>query len=136
MRPEQVVGPPRPGRRIVISGDTRPCQTTEVYAHGADVLVHEATFLEEERARARETAHSTAAQAAAVARDAGVRLLALTHLSTRYFPRDVRDEARATFPNTIVPRDFDAIDVPFPERGEPALVKPEREPASMGSDPV
>ena len=98
VRPEQVVGPVRPGRRIVISGDTGPCQTTEVYAHGADVLVHEATFLEDERERARETAHSTAAQAAEIARDAGVRLLALTHLSTRYFPRDVRDEARATFP--------------------------------------
>jgi ribonuclease Z len=129
VRPEQVVGPVRPGRRIVISGDTRPCQTTEVYAHGADVLVHEATFLEDERERARETAHSTAAQAAEIARDAGVRLLALTHLSTRYFPRDVRDEARATFPGTVVPRDFDAIEVPFPERGEPALVKAEREPA-------
>jgi ribonuclease Z len=129
VRPEQVVGSPRPGRRIVISGDTRPCQTTEIYAHGADVLVHEATFLELERARARETAHSTAAQAAVLARDAGVRLLALTHVSTRYFPRDVRDEARAIFPNTVVPRDFDAIEVPFPERGEPALVKPEREPA-------
>jgi ribonuclease Z len=129
VRPEQIVGPVRPGRRIVISGDTRPCQTTEVYAHGADVLVHEATFLEDERERARETAHSTAAQAAELARDAGVRLLALTHLSTRYFPRDVRDEARATFPGTVVPRDFDAIDVPFPERGEPALVKAEREPA-------
>jgi ribonuclease Z len=129
VRPEQVVGPVRPGRRIVISGDTRPCQTIEVYAHGADVLVHEATFLEDERERARETAHSTAAQAAELARDAGVRLLALTHLSTRYFPRDVRDEARATFPDTVVPRDFDAIEVPFPERGEPALVKAEREPA-------
>jgi ribonuclease Z len=129
VRPEQVVGPTRPGRRIVVSGDTRPCQTTEVYAHGADVLVHEATFLEDERERARETAHSTAAQAAEIARDAGVRLLALTHLSTRYFPRDVRDEARATFPGTVVPRDFDAIEVPFPERGEPALVKAEREPA-------
>jgi ribonuclease Z len=127
VRPEQVVGPTRPGRRIVISGDTRPCQTTEVYAHGADVLVHEATFLEDERARARTTAHSTAIEAAEIARDAGVRLLALTHLSTRYFPRDVRDEARAVFPATVVPRDFDAIDVPFPERGEPALVKAERE---------
>jgi ribonuclease Z len=132
VRPEQVVGPVRPGRRIVISGDTRPCQTTEVYAHGADVLVHEATFLEDERERARDTAHSTAAQAAEIARDAGVRLLALTHLSTRYFPRDVRDEARATFPGTVVPRDFDAIEVPFPERGEPALVKAEREPAPAG----
>ena len=129
VRPEQVVGPPRPGRRIVVSGDTRPYQTTEVYAHDADVLVHEATFLEDERARARETAHSTAGQAAALAKEAGVRLLALTHLSTRYFPRDVRDEARAMFPATVVPRDFDAIEIPFPERGEPALVKPEREPA-------
>jgi ribonuclease Z len=129
VRPEQVVGPSRPGRRIVISGDTRPCQTTEVYAHGADLLVHEATFLEDERDRARETAHSTARQAAEVAREAGVRLLALTHLSTRYFPRDVRDEARAAFPATVVPRDFDAIEVPFPERGEPTLIKAEREPA-------
>ena len=128
VRPEQVVGPRRPGRRVVISGDTRPFQTTEVYANGADLLVHEATFLDDERARARETAHSTAAQAAAIAKEAGVRLLALTHLSTRYFPRDVRDEARAVFPNTVVPRDFDAIEIPFPERGEPSLVKPEREP--------
>jgi ribonuclease Z len=129
VRPDQVMGEPRPGRRIVLSGDTAPCQTVEVYAHGADVLVHEATFLADERARARETGHSTARQAAEVARDAGVRLLALTHLSTRYFPRDVRAEAQAVFPNTIVPRDFDAIEVPFPERGEPQLSKPEPEPA-------
>ncbi len=127
--PEQVVGQPRPGRRIVLSGDTAPCQAVEVLAHGADVLVHEATFLSDELARARQTFHSTAAQAAELARDAGVRLLALTHLSTRYFPRDVRDEARAIFPDTVVPRDFDAIEVPFPERGVPALVKAEREPA-------
>jgi ribonuclease Z len=127
--PEQVVGKPRPGRRIVLSGDTAPCQAVEVFAHGADVLVHEATFLDDERARARETGHSTARQAAEIARDAGVRLLALTHLSTRYFPRDVRDEARAVFPDAVVPRDFDAVEVPFPERGGPALVKPEREPA-------
>jgi ribonuclease Z len=136
VRPEQVVGPPRPGRRVVISGDTRPCQTTEVYAHDADLLVHEATFLEDERARARETAHSTAGQAAAVAKEAGVRLLALTHLSTRYFPRDVRDEARATFAATVVPRDFDAIEIPFPERGEPALVKAAREPAAPAPSPA
>jgi ribonuclease Z len=127
VRPAQVVGPTRPGRRIVITGDTRPCQTVEVYAHEADLLVHEATFLDDERVRARETGHSTALQAATVARDAGVRLLALTHLSTRYFPRDVRAEAQTIFPATVVPRDFDAIDVPFPERGEPALVKAERE---------
>ena len=130
--PEQVVGEPRPGRRIVLSGDTTPCQAVEVLAHRAEVLVHEATFLSDERVRARETGHSTAAQAAEVARDAGVRLLALTHLSTRYFPRDVRDEARAIFPDTVVPHDFDAIEVPFPERGAPALVKADREPAPAG----
>src|SRR5919201_1094597 len=135
VRPDQVMGDPRPGRRIVISGDTAPCQTVEVYAHEADVLVHEATFLADERARARETGHATAHQAAEVARDAGVRLLALTHLSTRYFPRDVRAEARAVFPETVVPRDFDAIEVPFPERGEPQLAKPEREPAPAAPAP-
>jgi ribonuclease Z len=126
--PEQVMGETRDGRRIVISGDTAPCQAVEVFAHGADVLVHEATFMEDQRDRARETGHSTARQAAEIARDAGVKLLALTHLSTRYFPREVRDEAREVFPNTLVPRDFDEITVPFPERGEPALAKAEPEP--------
>jgi ribonuclease Z len=126
--PEQVMGETRLGRRIVISGDTAPCQAVEVFAHRADVLVHEATFMEDERARARETGHTTARQAAEIARDAGVGLLALTHLSTRYFPREIRDEARAVFPATVVPRDFDELAVPFPERGEPALVKPDREP--------
>ena len=61
------------------------------------------------------------------ARDAGVRLLALTHVSTRYVPREIRDEARAVFPNVVVPRDFDAIEIPFPERGEPQVVRPDRE---------
>src|SRR3954462_8245159 len=123
--PDQVVGETRPGRKIVLSGDTAPCQAVEVLAHGADVLVHEATFLTAERVRARETGHSTAAQAAELARDAGVRLLALTHLSTRYFPRDVRDEARTVLPGAQVPRDFDAITIPFPERGDPELVREE-----------
>ncbi len=125
--PEQVMGEDRPGRRIVYSGDTLPCQTTEVYAAGADVLIHEATFCEDERARASETGHSTARQAAQLALDANVKLLALTHLSTRYFPREIRDEARAVFENTVVPRDFDAIEIPFPERGEPELARPELE---------
>ena len=121
--PDQVLGEPRRGRRIVYSGDTAPCQATEVFAHEADLLVHEATFLDDELSRARETGHSTARQAAEVATAAGVKLLALTHLSTRYFPRDIRDEARAVFPDTLVPRDFDTIEVPFPERGDPHLIK-------------
>ena len=90
---------------------------------GADLLVHEATFCEEERDRARETSHSTAADAAEIARAADVRLLALTHLSSRYFGPDVAEEARAVFPDTVVPRDFDAIELPFPERGGPRLVR-------------
>jgi len=123
--PEQVVGESRPGRRIVYTGDTAPVQSVEIYAAGADVLVHEATFCEDERGRARDTGHSTARQAATTALEAEVKLLVLTHLSTRYFPRDIRDEARAVFENTVVPRDFDSIEVPFPERGEPHLVKSE-----------
>ncbi len=121
--PEQVIGPERPGRKIVLSGDTRPCEAVAVAAHQADVLVHEATFITEDAQRADETAHSTAAQAAALARDADVGLLALTHVSSRYPPSQIRDEARAVFERTEVPRDFDAIDVPLPEKGAPELVR-------------
>src|SRR5215211_2734541 len=123
VRPDQVMGPAREGRKVVISGDTAPCPALTVAAHRADVLVCEATFADEERERAAETAHATATQAAQVARDADVGLLALTHLSTRYGGRELRDEARAVFANTVVPRDFDAIDVPLPERGPPQLVR-------------
>jgi ribonuclease Z len=121
VRPEQVVGPARPGRRIVLSGDTAPCDMVRVAADGADVLVHEATFIEEERGRAIETHHSTARQAAEIALEADVRLLALTHVSTRYGGSEIRDEARAVFERTVVPRDFDTIEVPFAEKGEPEL---------------
>jgi ribonuclease Z len=121
--PEQVLGPPRAGRKIVISGDTRPCETLRIAAHRADLLLHEATFANEERDRAAETGHSTAAQAASVAREAEVTMLALTHFSTRYSVGILRDEARAVFPNTMLPRDFDTIELPFAERGEPELVR-------------
>jgi ribonuclease Z len=96
---------------------------TELVAHAADVLVHEATFTEDEAARARETGHSTARQAAQLATDADVALLALNHVSPRYGGRELKDEARATFAGAIVPRDFDRIEVPFPERGTPILHK-------------
>jgi ribonuclease Z len=121
--PEQVMGPARPGRKIVISGDTGPCEMLTLAAHEADLLVHEATFAEEERERARETGHSTARQAARVALDAQVRLLALTHISSRYPGGDLRDEARTVFAATEAPRDFDTIDIPFPEKGEARLVR-------------
>jgi ribonuclease Z len=121
--PEQVVGPDRAGRKIVITGDTRPTDATVVAAHGADVLVHEATFAHEDAERASQTGHSTARQAAQVAVDAEVSMLALTHISTRYAGGQLRDEARAVFPGAVVPRDFDTIDVPLPEKGEPELIR-------------
>jgi ribonuclease Z len=120
--PEQVMGPPRPGRKLAISGDTMPCDSLRTAAYRADLLIHEATFAEEERERAAETRHSTAAQAAAVAKAAEVSMLALTHFSTRYPAGVLRDEARAIFPNTAIPRDFDMIEIPFPERGDPELI--------------
>jgi ribonuclease Z len=126
VRPEQVVGPERPGRKIVISGDTAPCDMVRFAAHEADLLVHEATFTEEERDRAMQTGHSTARQAAEIAREADVRLLALTHVSTRYGGGEIRAEATAVFERTVVPRDFDAVEIPFPEKGEPELERWER----------
>jgi ribonuclease Z len=121
--PDAVLGPPRPGRKVVLAGDTAPSPVVLEAARDAEVLVHEATFLDEERERAQETAHSTALEAAELARDAEVSLLALTHLSNRYFGPEVAREARTIFLETVVPKDFDTIDVPFPERGAPTLVK-------------
>ena len=98
LTPDAVLGEARPGRRIVIAGDTAPAETVRVLAEGADVSVHEATFLEDERERAADTLHSTALQAAEVARDASVRLLALTHVSPRYFGPELAREARDGLP--------------------------------------
>jgi ribonuclease Z len=134
--PEQVLGPARNGRTLVLTGDTAPAASVVEAAEGADVLVHEATFLADEGDRARETLHSTAGDAALVAREAGVRLLALTHLSTRYFGHEVVQEAREVFPDTVVPRDFDIVDIPFPERGAPELIRSgaRSEKAAIGSE--
>jgi ribonuclease Z len=121
--PDAVIGPPRSGRRVVITGDTAPVETVQVLAEGADVLVHDATFSEDERERAEETLHSTARQAGEIAAAAGVRLLALTHFSPRYFGPELLEEAQAVFAATVAPRDYDVIEVPFAERGEPRLIK-------------
>ena len=113
--PETIVGPPRAGRKLVYSGDTRACAATVEAARGADLLVHEATFGEEEKDRAKETAHATAREAAEVAKAAGVRKLVLTHLSARY-SRDAAvllDEARLVFAETVVAKDGLEIEVPF-----------------------
>jgi ribonuclease Z len=123
VRPDQVMGPDRPGRKLTISGDTRPCDAVKIAAHGSDLLVHEATFAIEDAERAFETGHSTASQAAGVARDAEVTMLALTHFSTRYPVSVLRDEAREIFPNSVAPRDFDTIEIPFAEKGRPELLR-------------
>ncbi len=121
VRPADVLGAPRDGRAVVISGDTEPCDATLEVSRGASLLVHEATFLDEDRDRARETRHSTALEAATLAKEADVGLLVLTHLSSRFAPRDLRAEAESVFDRVIVARDFDQVEIPFPERGSPLV---------------
>jgi ribonuclease Z len=123
VRPGDVMGPERTGRKLVIAGDTAPCEMTRLAAHEAQVLVHDASFADAEAERAAETGHSTARQAAELAQDAAVHTLALVHVSSRYDVREVLAEAREAFPDAIAPRDFDLIEIPFPERGEPRLVE-------------
>lgn len=121
IHPSALVGPTRPGRTVVITGDCRPCEATVENSIGADLLVHEATFAEEELARAMETGHSTAREAAEIAARAGVRQLALTHLSARY-SRDNSElvqEAKNVFVNTVIARDGMEIEIPF-QAAEPS----------------
>lgn len=115
VRPGDLVGPPRPGRKVVYTGDTGPCPETVRISRGADLLVHEATFTGEERSRARDTGHSTAAEAARMAREAGVRRLVLTHVSARYAerPAQLLEEARAVFPGAELARDGWSTEVSF-----------------------
>lgn len=123
VQPAEVVEPPRRGRRVAFSGDTRPCAGTVEAARGADLLIHEATFGDAEEARARETMHSTAREAARVAREAGVRRLALTHLSARYDqdPSPLLEQAASEYQGELaVAHDGMSIEVPFPESGEGA----------------
>ncbi|MGK2960529.1 MAG: ribonuclease Z [Gemmatimonadaceae bacterium] len=110
-----LVGPPRAGRKVVITGDSRPCEGTATIAEGADLLIHEATFAEDEQPRALETGHATAREAAEVAARAGVKKLVLTHLSARYSVNasELLQEARAVFPETVIARDGLEIEVPF-----------------------
>jgi ribonuclease Z len=120
--PDQVMGPDRPGRTIVITGDTGPSPATVAAAADAELLIHDASFAEEDAQRAAETGHSTLGQAAAVAAEAHVKMLALVHISARYHVGKVLEEAREVFPDCVAPRDFDQIVVPLPEKGTPRLI--------------
>ncbi|MFB6176892.1 MAG: ribonuclease Z [Halobaculum sp.] len=118
IHPEQVVGDPRPGRRVVYTGDTRPVSATVEAATEADLLIHDATFADEARDRARSTGHATAVEAAEVAADAEARRLALTHISSRYARRadELAEEAREVFDGEVIlPDDGDRLEVPFPD---------------------
>jgi ribonuclease Z len=121
--PEQVMGPGRAGRTIVLTGDTAPSPATVAAAADAELLIHDASFAEEEVQRAAETGHSTFAQAAAVATEAHVKLLALVHISSRYHVGKVLEEAKGVFDPVVAPKDFDLIELPLPERGAPQLVQ-------------
>lgn len=111
----ELVGPTRPGRKVVLTGDSRPCEATTSAAENADLLIHEATFADEEAQRAVETGHSTAREAAEVALNAGAKKLALNHFSARYSrdPSLLETEARAVFSNTVLARDGMEISIPF-----------------------
>jgi ribonuclease Z len=107
----------RKGRKVVITGDTRPTPAVAELAAGASVLVHDSTFGWSEVERAVETGHCTAREAAELAYAAGVGTLVLTHVSSRHTWRELRDEAREVFPGALLPRDFDTLVVPYPEKG-------------------
>lgn len=134
--PDEVVGPTRPGRKVVFSGDSRPCRAIAEAARAADLLVHEATFADAEAERARETGHSTAREAAEVARAAGVRRLILTHISARYAdaPGTLEAEAARVFRPVTVAHDGLVVEVPFPEEDMPVASGAGDARSGQGSD--
>lgn len=115
IKPEEVMGPPRPGRKIVYSGDTRPSIDIEIASQGADLLIHDGALADEMADWAAETKHSTAGEAADLARRAGVRRLVLTHISSRYSDdvMSILDDAEKVFPDTVVAEDLMRIEIPL-----------------------
>ena len=112
VRPADVMGPLRPGKSIAYCLDTRPCAMSVELARDVDLLIHEATYTEEFAVEAQQYGHSTAAQAARTARDAGARRLLITHFSSRFpDPGPLLQEARAIFPDTILAEDLMEIEV-------------------------
>lgn len=119
VHPEQVVGEPRPGRRVVYTGDTRPTDAVISAASDADLLIHDAMFTDDRQDRAQQTGHSTARQAATVASRAGAKQLALTHVSSRYATdvTPLENEAIETFGDgAFLPDDGDSVTIPYPEK--------------------
>jgi ribonuclease Z len=112
VKPEQVMGPPRPGRKVVYAGDTRPSKHIVELARDADVLIHDCTLADELAEKAAESTHSTPSEAAEVAKHAGVKQLVLVHISPRYEEdTPLLEQARKIFPNTVVARDLMELEV-------------------------
>ena len=118
IRPEQVLGPPRPGRKVVYTGDTRPCESVVEASRGADLLIHDSSMSEEVKQYAIEYMHSTALEAAEVAKEAGVRRLILTHISARYSDLEsamrLEEEAKRVFENVEVAKELMTVEVRYP----------------------
>jgi ribonuclease Z len=116
VRPEEVMGSPRQGRKIVYTGDTRPFENLVKLAIGADLLIHDSTLGDDLEERAKEDGHSTPSQAAKTAKRAKVKKLVLTHISARYSDSTVLlNQAKKTFKNTVVAEDFMEIEIPLLE---------------------
>jgi ribonuclease Z len=111
IHPDDVMGPPRPGLSVAVTGDTGRVDNLVADVAGVDLLVCEATYLSRDRDMARRFGHITAAEGAWLAREAGARMLVFNHLSQRYRVRDILDEARAIFESVVVARDFDRFAV-------------------------
>ena len=112
IKPEQVLGPPRVGIKVTYSGDTRPCEKLIELARDSDVLIHEATYEDADQDKAIEHCHSTSKEAATIAKEANVKLLVLTHISTRYTTDlNIKEEAKEIFENTVVANDFTEINI-------------------------
>ena len=108
IKPEQVLGPPRKGIKITYSGDTRPCEEMIMFARDSTLLIHESTFIQKEAQNAEEYGHSTAKDAAFVARESNSKKLIITHISTRYgeeYANMMLNEAREIFENTELAED-------------------------------
>jgi len=112
VKPEEVLGPPRPGRKIVYTGDTRPVENLAEFAENADLLIHDATFDDELLEKAHDDGHSTPSQAAETAKRAGAKRLVLTHISARYKdPNFLFEQAKKVFPHVEVAKDFMKIEL-------------------------
>lgn len=119
VRPEDVMGPLRPGRKVIYSGDTRPCESILKTSRDADLLIHDCSFADEMTEWAEESGHSTAGEVAALAKEAKVRKLILTHISSRYSDdvEPILADSKKIFKNLIVAEDLLEVEVPYrPER--------------------